>query len=340
MTSDNAPVRVLLAGWDGLAAQDHQRDMFAPALNRHPGFEIVGVVGNAERDAQEAAARGVDAFDDVATAVASTGAALVSVCEQGERRHAVITETLRAGADALVDRPVANTGPEAAELARLAAEQGRHLIPAYFHRFHPRVRSAAAAVAAGRIGLPWNVQVDFFISGGRGVPEGEIANFAAFPVDIVQELIALPVRRVHAVATHAFADPDPTEPAAAEDIAVLMLDHDHGLTSTIVVGRRPHRASGAERLIHRYRLSGSNASMLVDLAPPGLTVEGRTGPLADPAGPDLLGSMLDEVYGIVALGRRSTLHASAGVIAAQVIDAAHTSLASGQPVDLTDGTDR
>ena len=334
-----APVRVLLAGWDGLAAQDHQRDMFVPAFGRHPGFEVAGVVGKAERDAQEADALGVPAFGDVAEAVTSTGAGLVSVCEQGERRHAVITEALHAGADVFVDRPVADSGTEAAELARLADEQGRHLIPAYFHRFHPRVRSAAAAIAAGRLGLPWNVQVDFFISGGRGVPEGEIANFAAFPVDIVQELIALPVRRIHAVATHAFADPDPSEPAAAEDIAVLMLDHDRGLTSTIVVGRRPHRGSGAERLIHRYRLSGSNASMLVDLAPPALAVEGRTGPLADPTGPDLLYAMLDEVFGIVALGRRSTMDAAAGVLAAQVIDAAHSSLVTGQPVDLpTNGT--
>ena len=250
-------VRVLLAGWDGLGRQDHQRDMFWPALRRHPGFDVTGVVG--EKGAAHAE---LPAFADVAEAVAATGATLVSVCEQGERRRDVIGAAFAAGVDVLVDRPLADTGAEAQALADQADQAGRQCIPAYFHRFHPRIRAAGAAVAAGRLGLPWNVQADFFVSGGKAVPEGELANFAAFPVDAVLSLIGQPVRRVHAVASARFT------PSGADDIAVLLLDHAHGITSTVVVGRRPNPGGAGESLVHRYRISGSHGTMLVDAAAP------------------------------------------------------------------------
>ena len=316
-------VRVLLAGWDGLGQQDHQRDMFWPALRQHPGFDVTGVVG--EKGAAHAE---LPAFADVAEAVAATGATLVSVCEQGARRRDVIAAAFAAGADVLVDRPLADTGAEAQTLAEQAERAGRHCIPAYFHRFHPRIRAAGAAVAAGRLGLPWNVQADFFVSGGKAVPEGEIANFAAFPVDAVLSLIGQPVRRVHAVASARFSS------SAADDIAVLMLDHAHGITSTVVVGRRPNPGGTGERLVHRYRISGSHGTMLVDAAAPTMLVDGRDGALPDPSRPDVLAAMLDEVHAIVAHGARSTLNAGAAVAAARVIDAARASLANGQPVDL------
>ena len=38
--------RVLLAGFGGLGAgQDHQRAMYLPAFQAHPGFTVAGVAG-------------------------------------------------------------------------------------------------------------------------------------------------------------------------------------------------------------------------------------------------------------------------------------------------------
>jgi predicted dehydrogenase len=313
------PIRVLLAGFEGLAAQDHQTDMFLPAFRRHPGFDLVGTVG------AEGGTTGLPGFADVEAAVGATGAELVSVCLRDPARTAMVRAALDAGADVLVDRPLAQTAEEAAALVAHAAERGRAVIPAYFHRFHPRIRAVRTAIETGRAGLPWSLQADFIVSGGATLPEGEVENFAGFPVDIVQYLLGQPVRRVHAMAGTRFS-PGETGP----DIAVLHLDHDHEVTSRIVVGRRP--GTGSEGLIHRYSVAGSTGILELDVAAPGILVRDARGlTLPDPLAPDLLHAMLDEVSAIVRRVGRPALTGSAAVEVAAVMDAVRESLASGQP---------
>ena len=167
----------------------------------------------------------------------------------------------------LADKPFTPTLAEAERVAADARRAGAHVVVAHHHRFHPMIVAGAGALRGGRVGLPWNVQVDFVVAGGNPCPD-ELLNFGCYPVDAVAALTGLPVHRVHAT--------------GAGELTVLALDHEHGLTSTIVVGRTAPRAgTEAGRLAHhRYRVSGSHGVLVLDATKPSVTVTtaARPGP--------------------------------------------------------------
>ncbi|MGH3376839.1 MAG: Gfo/Idh/MocA family protein, partial [Actinoallomurus sp.] len=259
--------RVLLDGFGGLGAgQDHQRAMYLPAFQAHPGFTVVGVVG-------AAAEPGLPSYPDLPTALAECDADVVSVCLPPQSRAEAIVAALRAGRHVLADKPMALTAEESAAIAAAAKESGTVCMPAHHQRFAPAVRSARTAVAAGRVGLPWNIQADFLVAGGEPCPLGELTNFGVYPVDVVSALTGQPVRRVHA--------------RSDRGLTLLLLDHDHGLTSTIALGRVQAVAGvpPGGLVLHRYRISGSNGVMNVDAAKPAATVRTAAGVRAAWTGP-------------------------------------------------------
>jgi predicted dehydrogenase len=310
-------IRVLLDGFGGLGAgQDHQNAMYRPAFQRHPGFTVAGVVGAAGEP-------GLPSYPDLPTALAACDAEVVSVCRPPESRAEAIVAALRAGRHVLADKPMALTADEAAAIAAAAAESGTVCMPAHHQRFAPAVRSARAAVAAGRVGLPWNIQADFLVAGGEPCPLGELVNFGVYPVDVVFALTGQPVRRVHA--------------RSDRDLTLLLLDHDHGLTSTIAVGR-VQAAAGVPPgglVLHRYRVSGSNGVMNVDAAKPAATVRTATGVRAAWTGPGTVDRMLTELHAAVTGGRRAELGPEDALAAVRVVEAARRSIATGRPVDLS-----
>ncbi|MDN3359175.1 Gfo/Idh/MocA family oxidoreductase [Actinomadura sp. DC4] len=308
--------RVLLAGFGGLGAgQDHQRAMYLPAFHAHPGFTVAGAVG-------EAAGVDVPSYPDLPTALAACDAEVVSVCLPPESRAEAIVTALRAGRHVLADKPMALTLAETEAIAAAAEESGTVCMPAHHQRFAPALRSARAAVAAGRVGLPWNVQADFLVAGGEPCPLGELTNFGVYPVDVVAALTGQPVRRVHA--------------RPGRGVTVLLLDHDHGLTSTISVGR-VNEAAGVPPgglALHRYRISGSNGVMNVDAAKPFATVRTATGVRAAWHGPGTVDRMLAEFHAAVTGGRRAEVGPADALAALRVVEAARRSIETGAPVDL------
>jgi len=286
-------ITVALVGNGGIGTQDHQSSMYRPAFERHPAFELV------------------DDQDE---------ARVLSIAVPLAERGAVVADAIRAGKHVLADKPLAATLAEAVEIERLAAEHGVVVVPAHHQRFGAALRSATAAVRAGRVGLPWNVQCDFVVAGGDPAPTGELVNFGLYPVDAVRALLGLEVRRVHAT--------------GSPDLVTLLLDHDHGVTSTVVCGRVPalHDLPPGGLAVHRYRISGSHGVLAVDARKPALQV--RTTDTNGPVwtGPGTVDALLDVLAAGIA-GGRAAIGPHDAVQAQRVIEAAQRSMETGTPVE-------
>ncbi|MFI0425046.1 Gfo/Idh/MocA family protein [Spongiactinospora sp. 9N601] len=306
-------LRVLLAGSAGVGHQDHQAEMYAPGFAAHPGFRVVAEM----MDPAELARPDVD---------------VVSVCVPFERRVEVVTAALRAGKHVLVDKPVALTSGECAEIAAVAAETGLVCLPAYHQRFHPAVRAAREAVAAGRVGLPWNAQADFLVAGGGPVwPYGELLNFAPYATDALHAIAGLPVVSVYALAGHVAEDAGGGGP---EDLVTLCLTHERGMTSTVVAGRTPPVAGARGLSLHRYRISGSHGTLLADATRPGVVVRSEEAARTAWAGHGTVHRMLTELHDAVTGGRPAELGPADALAALRLVEGARESIATGGVVHL------
>ncbi|HVX42682.1 MAG TPA: Gfo/Idh/MocA family oxidoreductase [Mycobacteriales bacterium] len=298
-------LRVALAGCAGLSKQNHQRDMYAPAFAAHPGFSIVAATGP---NCQELAIEyGVPYQEELIPADVD----VLSVCVPLEERIDVVQAALEAGRHVLADKPV-SIDPVAAQ--RITNQSGI-FVPAHHHRFNPSIRSAGAAIAAGRIGLPWSVHADFLIGGGDPVAEGELVNFGAYPIDAVHALIGQEVWRVHA-----YSD---------GNTSTLLLDHTHGVLSTITVGR-----CRSSRSVQRYRISGSHGMLMIDATKPALEVDTVAGVTRGWIGPDTVAALIEDLHGAITTGRPPAVGTADMVRVARVIAAAEQSLKTGRPVEL------
>lgn len=299
-------LKVLPWGSGGFGTQDHQHDMYLPAFRAHAGFEVV------ESDRP-----------DIGGAVRATGAEVVCVCAPPEERADRVVEALRAGCHVLADKPLALDAAGVEAIAAVAAETGLVCMPAHHHRFGAAVQAAKGALASGRVGLPWNVQADFLVDGGDPCPDGELVNFGLYPVDVVRALTGQAVRRVHAV------------PGRERGrFTVLLLDHEHGMTSTITVGRLRGTVDAPGMALHRYRISGSGGVMDVDAAKPGASVRTVTGSRTAWHGPGTVDRMLTALHTAVVTGRPPEAGPADALAALRVTDAAARSLALGTPVPI------
>ncbi|WP_433206022.1 Gfo/Idh/MocA family protein [Dactylosporangium sp. CS-047395] len=289
-------IRVRLLGEAGIGTQNHQRDMYRPAFDRHPAFTVVE-----DEDAE-----------------------VVSVALPLAERAGAIEREIRAGRHVLADKPLAATADECERLAGLAEEHGVLVVPAHHQRLGGAVRSARAAVRAGRVGLPWNVQCDFIVAGGDSVadigPGGELLNLGLYPIDIVCDLLGLAVTKVR---------------ATAGPLDTLQLDHERGVTSTIVVGRVPqeHGIAPGGLLLHRYRISGSHGVLVVDATRPALQVRTTTEARNAWTGPGTVDSLLDVLAAGVRTGR-AELGPRDAVRAQRVVEAALQSIKESRGVQL------
>lgn len=301
-----APLRVALVGCAGLGRQNHQRDMYAPAFAAHPGFSIAAATG--PDSAGLAREYGVPHHEEVIPPDVD----VLSVCVPLEDRIEVVRAGLDAGLHVLADKPVSVDPAAGQQIAKMKGV----FVPAHHHRFNPSIRSAQAAIAGGRIGLPWSVHADFLMNGGDPVPEGELLNFGVYPIDVAHSLVGQEVRRVQA-----YSAPDGST-------STLLLDHAHGVLSTITVGR-----VRSSRPVHRYRISGSHGMLMVDATRPALQVDTATGVAPAWTGADTVAALIDDLHGAITTGRPPVVGASDVVRVARVLAAADESLRTGRPVE-------
>lgn len=242
-------------------------------------------------------------------------ASIVSVGTGVEKWAYVVADALERGKHVLFALPPTATAEDLDLIDFAATNSSATLMPALDHRFHPAVLGPHSAVRSGRIGLPWNVQVDWLVSG-----TGDSDELFRDVVDALQVITACPVRRVNLRATQ----------VGETSILVALFDHDHGLTSTATVG---FLGEGATPLM-RYRVSGSHGVVMSDGQTHSLSVSAPGLQRRIGTEPDARGQMLTEFLACVESGRTPEISLRDARHIVSVTSAAQRSLHSGEWTDL------
>jgi predicted dehydrogenase len=126
------------------------------ALQSLPQFEVTAVCDLNEARMRELADRyGIaGVYGNSAELCADPGLDLVIVATYEKGHLEPTLQALRAGKHVLVEKPVSTVAAEAREMQRVAAEQGRIIVPGHVLRFDSRYASVRRAIAVGAIGKP------------------------------------------------------------------------------------------------------------------------------------------------------------------------------------------
>ena len=253
----SAPLRVAVVGC-GVIAPIH-------VGSAHPGARLA-YVGAFDSDEQRAAALAgrfalPRAYSEWSAVLADESVDAVDLCVPHHLHHPLALQALAAGKHVLVEKPLATTTAEAAEMVEAAREARRVLLPVHNRVFVPtlvRLRELVAGGALGEVYLiktlgieppetvsvrPWLAQHRY---GGGGVTMAQTIHFAylcRFLMGDVQHVTSLHGRRLVA----GMED---------EDTAVILLQFASGslgeLTSTFA-----QQAGGHEHRVTVYGTQGT-----------------------------------------------------------------------------------
>ena len=122
------------------------------------GVSLVAVADpNAEAARSAVQARSARPFDDPDRMLAESGLDLVSVVAPTGLHVPVTLAALEAGAHVLVEKPIAATHDEAAEMIAAAASAGRMLTVGHIERFNPAILELKRRLEAGELGRIFQV---------------------------------------------------------------------------------------------------------------------------------------------------------------------------------------
>ncbi len=120
---------------------------------RHLDGDFTGVAGNVGDNAPVKLEPGsFRAFRDYAAMLADPDIRAVDICAPTLAHHDLAIAALRAGKHVLCEKPFARTAAQAREMAAVAAESNRILMPAMCLRFFPEWVWVKTAIADGRFG--------------------------------------------------------------------------------------------------------------------------------------------------------------------------------------------
>ncbi len=158
------------------------------------GVQLVGVVDRDPARAREVAeALGTKAFPDHHALAGAVDCASVAVPTGAHA--AVAGDLLAAGIDVLVEKPLASTAAEGADLVRAAKTGGRILQVGHLERFNPALRAAQAVITEPRF-LECHRLAPFV---ERGTDVDVIRDLMIHDLDVIQSFIAADVESVEAV---------------------------------------------------------------------------------------------------------------------------------------------
>jgi predicted dehydrogenase len=155
---------------------------------------------NAARAAAARGEWGVPVFAAVGEALAARGRgeiafATASVCVPTSGHFSVARELLEAGADLLIEKPIATTVAQATELVELAARRGRVLQVGHLERFNP-----AVAATEPLLNHPMFFEAHrLSVFSARSLDVDVVLDLMVHDLDIVLALAKSEVRSLHAV---------------------------------------------------------------------------------------------------------------------------------------------
>jgi len=132
---------------------------------RAAGLDVAGLVDTDRAKLDEVAdSLGIPPearFESIARAAEITGATVAVACTPNPVHAAVVEETLKAGCNTLIEKPMADRMEDARRVVALAKEKDLALAVAQQWRFTPLVIAMRDAVQSGSIGRPALVSLQF-----------------------------------------------------------------------------------------------------------------------------------------------------------------------------------
>jgi UDP-N-acetylglucosamine 3-dehydrogenase len=164
--------------------------------------ELVAVADpDASAVARATAGRRARGFEDAERMLAEEELDLVSIVAPTSLHLPVTLAALRAGANVLVEKPIAATREEATEMIRAADAAGRMLTVGHIERFNPAIRELRRRLDAGELGRIFQIsatRLGPFPARIRDV--GVVVDLAPHDVDIMRYLVGAEPVRIYAEA--------------------------------------------------------------------------------------------------------------------------------------------
>jgi UDP-N-acetylglucosamine 3-dehydrogenase len=145
------------------------------------------------------AGRRARGFADVERMLAEEELDLVSIVAPTSLHRAVTVAALRAGANVLVEKPIAATREEALEMIEAAEAADRMLTVGHIERFNPAIRELRRRLSAGELGRIFQVsatRLGPFPARIRDV--GVVVDLAPHDIDIMRYLVGSEPVRIYA----------------------------------------------------------------------------------------------------------------------------------------------
>jgi len=187
-----------------------------------PGVEVVGVV-DVDPKAREAAAEkfGVRTFATLDEMLAFEPDA-ASVCVPTFLHHEAGMRLLDRGVAAIIEKPLASTAAEGAEMVAKAAEKGATLMVGHVERFNPAVERVKSLLGDDVI----SVHIERVSPYPARIQDvGVIKDLGSHDIDLIRYLTGSDFKTVHAVASATFGE--------HEDSAVITAEMENGVLAQI-----------------------------------------------------------------------------------------------------------
>jgi predicted dehydrogenase len=295
-----------------LSAVKH--DYVARGLVSHPRFELVVVADDPqipdwghERNQQLADSFGVPYVRDIERALREFHVDVAIVSPEAERHCDLSIRAAALGVHVVQDKPLTTQASEADRLVAAIERSGVHFLM-WNRNFIPAVLRAREQIAAGEIGRPYAVHLDFYFAkdagppkgsrqpgyppinwqshliaahvdgsdGGLGVePMGELAIEGIYPLGYLRLLTGADVRRVFARSASHFHQLNADN--GVEDLASVTLELDNVLLASLAIGRigaASHPSGGEIKL----QVLGTDGALVVSEARPEVGVYYRQQP--------------------------------------------------------------
>jgi UDP-N-acetylglucosamine 3-dehydrogenase len=165
-----------------------------------PGVEMVAIAdGDAATAVAVAGAFGCEPYTDYREMLEVARPEAVSVAVPTHAHHQVVLDALAAGCHVLVEKPIASSLAEAADMVQLAERAGRLLAVGHIERYNPAIIELKRRLEAGELGRTFQIharRLGPFPARVRDV--GVVIDLATHDIDIMRYLSGSEAVRVYA----------------------------------------------------------------------------------------------------------------------------------------------
>jgi predicted dehydrogenase len=340
----------------------------------HPRFELVVVAEDPDRPdwTHERNQKFADEFKipyvrDVEKAITDYGVQVAVVSSEAERHCDLSVRAANAGLHVAQDKPMSTRLSECDRVIE-AVERNRVQFLMWNRNFLPAVVHARELIAAGAIGVPYAIHVDFYFSKDAGPPKGsrrpgdppinwlayQIAAHAdgsdgglgrepmgelqiegIYPLAYIRMLTGVEVRRVFARTTAHFHQVNVDN--EVDDLATVTLEMDRGLLGTLCIGRigaASHPDIGEIKL----HVLGSAGGLVISEARPEVAIYYRGQPAQEfrhrRVAIDYDYLLMENFAQAIDTGGATILDARAGRAICAVVQAILESGRTGRPIEV------